>query len=97
MSPPDGDAAGRAERLAAALRENLKRRKAQAKNRDAADGPVSGASPAPMDDRTSTPSVVAQPTTKEEAPVAPQPPARAEKDRAVSEGAACVAARRDTR
>jgi hypothetical protein len=41
MSPPDD--AARAERLAAALRENLKRRKAQAKGRVAAPVPEQGA------------------------------------------------------
>ena len=39
MSPPDDPA--RAERLAAALRENLKRRKAQARGRVAAPAPES--------------------------------------------------------
>ena len=41
MSQPDD--AARAERLAAALRENLKRRKAQAKGRVAAPSPPQGA------------------------------------------------------
>ena len=42
--PDDRHKGGRAERLAAALKENLKRRKAQARGRAAHDGP-----PAPPD------------------------------------------------
>lgn len=46
-APPAGRAPDRAERLAAALRENLKRRKAQARAREAAgQAPEGAATPA---------------------------------------------------
>lgn len=47
-APDDTDAAReRAERLAAALRENLRRRKAQARGRSVAGGAGDGPSPPP--------------------------------------------------
>jgi len=46
--PPDGS---REQRLKAALRDNLKRRKAQARGREAAEAP-GGASPEPPADRS---------------------------------------------
>jgi hypothetical protein len=50
---PDQKIQGRADRLKAALRENLKRRKAQARGRDAGSG--SGPVESGPDDRTDPP------------------------------------------
>jgi hypothetical protein len=53
--PKSAEAARRGERLAAALRENLKRRKAQARNRAAEPPPAAGVAPATPHDSAGIP------------------------------------------